>query len=117
MLCSMWDLPRPGIVPMSPALAGRFLTTGPQGHPRLTPFNSDSPATQAEVVFCHLTPFKFFAWHVFAIGYFLVHLYSLFSSLEHSPQKNGDSVLCAPSLQFLEGAYSSSLTCYMNEIT
>ena len=25
----MWDLPRSGIVPVSPALAGRFLTTGP----------------------------------------------------------------------------------------
>ena len=25
----MWDLPRPGIEPMSPALAGRCLTTGP----------------------------------------------------------------------------------------
>ena len=27
----MWDLPRPGIEPMSPALAGGFLTTGPPG--------------------------------------------------------------------------------------
>ena len=27
----MWDLPAPGIGPMSPALAGRFLTTGPPG--------------------------------------------------------------------------------------
>ena len=27
----MWDLPRPGIKPVSPALAGRFLTTGPPG--------------------------------------------------------------------------------------
>ena len=27
----MWDLPGPGIKPMSPALAGRFLTTGPPG--------------------------------------------------------------------------------------
>jgi len=25
----MWDLPEPGIKPMSPALAGGFLTTGP----------------------------------------------------------------------------------------
>ena len=32
---SMWNLPRPGIEPMSPALAGGFLTTGPQGSPRL----------------------------------------------------------------------------------
>ena len=28
--CGMWDLPRPGIEPVSPALAGGFLTTGPQ---------------------------------------------------------------------------------------
>ena len=28
---NMWNLPRPGIEPMSPALAGRFLTTGPPG--------------------------------------------------------------------------------------
>ena len=27
----MWDLPRPGLEPMSPALAGRFLTTVPPG--------------------------------------------------------------------------------------
>ena len=27
----VWDLPRPGIAPMSPALAGGFLTTGPPG--------------------------------------------------------------------------------------
>ena len=29
--CGMWNLPRPGIEPMSPALAGRFLTSGPPG--------------------------------------------------------------------------------------
>ena len=27
----MWNLPGPGIEPMSPALAGEFLTTGPPG--------------------------------------------------------------------------------------
>ena len=27
----MWDLPRPGLEPVSPALAGRFLTTVPPG--------------------------------------------------------------------------------------
>ena len=27
----MWNLPRPGIEPVSPALAGGFLTTGPPG--------------------------------------------------------------------------------------
>ena len=27
----MWDLPRPGLEPMSPALAGGYLTTAPPG--------------------------------------------------------------------------------------
>ena len=31
----MWDLPGPGMEPMSHALAGRFLTAGPQGSPVL----------------------------------------------------------------------------------
>ena len=29
----MWDLPRPGLQPVSPALAGRFSTTAPPGKP------------------------------------------------------------------------------------
>ena len=29
----MWDLPGPGIEPVSPALAGGFLTTAPPGKP------------------------------------------------------------------------------------
>ena len=29
----MWNLPKPGVEPMSPALAGGFLTSGPQGSP------------------------------------------------------------------------------------
>ena len=29
--CGMWDLPGPGLKPVSPALAGRFLTTAPPG--------------------------------------------------------------------------------------
>ena len=34
LLCSMWDLPRPGLEPVSPVLAGGFLTTVPPGkHP------------------------------------------------------------------------------------
>ena len=34
LLRGMWDLPRPGIESMSPALAGRFSTTAPPGKPR-----------------------------------------------------------------------------------
>ena len=33
MLRGMWDLPRPGLEPVSPALAGRFSTTVPPGKP------------------------------------------------------------------------------------
>ena len=32
-LRSMWDPPRPGLEPVSPALAGRFSTTAPPGKP------------------------------------------------------------------------------------
>ena len=37
LLRGMWDLPRPGLEPVSPALAGRLPTTAPPGKP-LTDF-------------------------------------------------------------------------------
>ena len=39
LLRGMWDLPRPGVEPVSPALAGRFSTTAPPGKPRLQFYN------------------------------------------------------------------------------
>ena len=33
LLRGMWDLPRPGLEPMSPALSGRLSTTAPPGKP------------------------------------------------------------------------------------
>ena len=35
LLCGMWDLLRPGLEHVSPALAGRFSTTAPPGKPNL----------------------------------------------------------------------------------
>ena len=35
LLRGMWDLPRPGLEPMSPALAGRLSTTAPPGKPHI----------------------------------------------------------------------------------
>ena len=35
LLRGMWDLPRPGLEPVSPALAGRLSTTAPPGKPDL----------------------------------------------------------------------------------
>ena len=40
LLCGMWDLPRPGLEPMSPALAGRCLTTAPPGKPSASSLDS-----------------------------------------------------------------------------
>ena len=36
----MWDLPRSGMEPLSPALAGRFFTTKPSGKPQHSMFIS-----------------------------------------------------------------------------
>ena len=38
LLCSMWDLPGPGLEPVSPVLASRFLTTAPPGKSSLSVF-------------------------------------------------------------------------------
>ena len=38
LLRGMWDLPRPRLEPVSPALAGRFSTTAPPGKPPLPIF-------------------------------------------------------------------------------
>ena len=38
-LRGMWDPPRPGLEPVSPALAGRLSTTAPPGKPRDWLFN------------------------------------------------------------------------------
>ena len=40
LLRGMWDLPRPGLEPMSPALAGRFSTTAPPGKPKEQHFDN-----------------------------------------------------------------------------
>ena len=42
LLHGMWDLPRPGHEPVSPALAGRFSTTAPPGKPLIFFFNPNS---------------------------------------------------------------------------
>ena len=38
LLRGMWDPPRPGLEPVSPALAGRFSTTAPPGKPPIRMF-------------------------------------------------------------------------------
>ena len=38
LLCGTWDLPRPGLEPVSPALAGRVSTAAPLGELQFYPF-------------------------------------------------------------------------------
>ena len=42
LLHGMWDLPSPGLEPVSPALAGGFLTTAPPGKPHSSYFNREN---------------------------------------------------------------------------
>ena len=48
----MWDLPRPGLEPVSRALAGRLSTTAPPGKPSLSFLPSNVSCTW----WCHLRP-------------------------------------------------------------
>ena len=43
LLHGMWDLPGLGLKPVSPALAGGFLTTAPPGKPYLVNFLNQNP--------------------------------------------------------------------------
>ena len=51
LLRGMWDLPRPGLEPVSPALAGRFSTTAPPGKP-----HKWSLTNKSEEIFFTISP-------------------------------------------------------------
>ena len=56
LLRGMWDLPRPGLVPVSPALAGRFSTTAPPGKPLSIHFNIFAlKCVPTELIHCMVT--------------------------------------------------------------
>ena len=48
----MWDLPGPGLEPMSPALAGRFLTTAPPGKSRYSTLHVLGASTAPNSYLC-----------------------------------------------------------------
>ena len=50
LLHGMWDLPGPGLEPMSPALAGGFLTTVPPGKSSTEVLNQAAAAAAAATV-------------------------------------------------------------------
>ena len=49
-LRGMWDLPRPELEPMSPALAGRLSTTAPPGKPPICGLFDASHSDRSEVI-------------------------------------------------------------------
>ena len=49
-LRGMWDLPRPGFEPVSPALAGRFSTTAPPGKPKFFTLNNPHNNTMKDIL-------------------------------------------------------------------
>ena len=57
----MWNLPRPGIKSVSPALAGRFLTTAPSGKSRLIGFFSSMLFSLHVVFFWSFLLLRFFS--------------------------------------------------------
>ena len=68
LLRGMWDLPRPGLEPMSPALAGRFSTTAPPGKPwfaniLLRIFES----VLSVILACNFLSFSFFFFDIFVL--------------------------------------------------
>ena len=71
----MWDLPRPGVEPVSPALAGRFSTTVPPGKPQEYWFDVPSgvgpPKAICQLAFPSLTPFTLQFPH--ALHFTLLH--------------------------------------------
>ena len=56
LLRGMWDLPRPGLEPVSPELAGRFSTTAPPGKPIFMDFNQFYYAVIFALVWYRIKP-------------------------------------------------------------
>ena len=54
-LRGMWDLPRPGLEPVSPALAGRLPTTAPPGKPSWSILTC-AFSHHLTLAWCHLLP-------------------------------------------------------------
>ena len=101
LLRVMWDPPRPGREPVSPALAGRFSTTAPPGKPGILFFKSClghfvKPRIQILSLFLRLSSLSF--WNSFMLlklsFIILIFLYIfvafwVISSLNHQSDMSG----------------------------
>ena len=71
----MWDLPRPGIEPVSPALAGRFFTRDAQRSVSDNPFVWNSCVSIFFFVFCFQLCFvSFYTWLFLCPDFMTYHI-------------------------------------------
>ena len=97
LLHSMWDLPRPGLEPVSPALAGRLSTTAPPGKP-LNWFNIFSSFLLlhfflSKFLYCLIFfVLKITSFYFFFFNLFIIYLLFIFGCV-------GSSFLCEGFLQ------------------
>ena len=60
LLRGMWDLPRPGLKPVCPALAGRFSTTAPPGKPENAFFRPSGGKFMINILILCFTLFNYY---------------------------------------------------------
>ena len=79
----MWDLPGPGLEPMSPALAGGFLTTAPPGKPSQAILNPlmTFMKTCPDVIYMHKLG-QIYVWESKRLQ--ILHLRELFALLKNN---------------------------------
>ena len=82
LLCSMWDLPRLGIEPVSPATAGWFFTTEPPGKPHESSMRKSHEKLKLSSLY------KYESWGTESL---------LAQGLTASKSKSQDSKACLPS--------------------
>ena len=89
----MWDLPRSGINPMSPALAGRFFTTVSPGKPSLYNFDGhgEKPPTRFSPLRAQGLVSKVHHWLTHASELVLISLFLWFSLTPQCPQQGSSS--------------------------
>ena len=68
LLRGMWDLPRPGLEPVSPALAGRFSTTAPPGKPCMNLWIKLASRPPTPILLVYI---------FFVVAFFVVYIYKL----------------------------------------
>ena len=87
LLCDTWDFPRPGIEPVSLALQGRFLTTGPPGKPCLVTFLIEKQIKLLDGAFVICTVSKAVFLQEGSLNHDLLHFWALaLVSWERGPE-------------------------------